>query len=219
MGSRDADGWLPPGTNDRRRLADKRKFYGWVVNQTSPSRVIQEVTLEPTRRIPALRTPERTTVRTSAPADWRPLVTERVALMTGMTEDEELYNYQYGVAPYDTLEGRAAAPQWLKDRTQGAVAPRPVPEPETFPAAPVPGAVAKNAVLYAVLGLVIPGLPSLLIRDDKVVGGIQLGIWVLSWILTIVFIGFLLWPVAAIWSAVTGYGDAQLWNRRHGFLT
>ena len=139
--------------------------------------------------------------------------------MTDMTEDQELYNYQYGVAPYDTPAGRAAAPQWLKERVQAAVAPRRAPEPEAFPAAPVPGAVAKNAVLYAILGLLIPGLPSLLMREDKVVGGIQMGIWVLSWILTIVLVGFLLWPIAAIWSAVTGYGDAQLWNRRHGYVT
>jgi hypothetical protein len=137
--------------------------------------------------------------------------------MTG--EEEELYNYQCGVAPYDTPEGRAAAPQWLKDQVRTAVVPQPAPVPESFPAAPMPGAVAKNAVLYAILGLLIPGLPSLLIRDDKVLGGIQLGLWVLSWILTIVLIGFLIWPGVAIWSAITGYGDAQLWNRRHGFVT
>ncbi len=79
--------------------------------------------------------------------------------------------------------------------------------------------MAKNAVLYAILGLIIPGLPSLLIRDDKVIGGIQLGIWIVSWILTFVLIGLLIWPAVAIWSAITGYGDAQLWNRRHGFVT
>jgi hypothetical protein len=137
--------------------------------------------------------------------------------MTG--EEEELYKYQFGVAPYDTPEGRAAAPQWLQERVTAVAVPAPAPEPEKFPQAPVAGAVAKNAVLYAILGLIVPGLPSLLIRDDKVIGAIQLGLWVLSWILTIVLIGFLLWPGVAIWSAVTGYGDAQMWNRRHGFVT
>jgi hypothetical protein len=134
-------------------------------------------------------------------------------------EEEELYNYQYGIAPYDTPNGRAAAPQWLRDRVASAAVPVRAPQPERFPEAPVAGAVPKNAVLYAVLGLVIPGLPSLLIRDDKVIGAIQLGVWVLSWILTFVLIGLLIWPAVAIWSAVTGYGDAQLWNRRHGFVT
>jgi hypothetical protein len=85
--------------------------------------------------------------------------------------------------------------------------------------APAPIAIAKNAVLYSILGIIIPGLPSLLLRDDKVVGGIQIGLWVLSWILTIIIIGFLLWPAVAIWSAITGYQDAQLWNRQHGFIT
>jgi hypothetical protein len=134
-------------------------------------------------------------------------------------EEEELYNYQNRVAPYDTPEGRLAAPQWLRESVAAAAVLAPAPEPEKFPEAPVAGAVAKNAVLYAILGLLIPGLPSLLIREDKVLGGIQLGLWVLSWILTIVLIGFLLWVAVAIWAAVTGYGDAQLWNRRHGFVT
>ncbi len=135
-------------------------------------------------------------------------------------EEEELYIYQNGVAPYDTPEGRVGAPQWLRERVAAATVVRaPAPGPEKFPEAPVAGAVAKNAVLYAILGLLIPGLPSLLIREDKVLGGIQLGLWVLSWILTIVLIGFLLWPAVAIWAAVSGYGDAQLWNRRHGFVT
>jgi hypothetical protein len=134
-------------------------------------------------------------------------------------EESELYNYQYQVAPYDTPEGRAAAPQWLHEKANAPAYTVPAPEPEKFPDAPVVGAVAKNAVLYAILGLIIPGLPSLLMRDDKVIGGIQLGIWILSWILAFVFIGLLIWPVVAIWSAITGYGDAQLWNRRHGFVT
>ena len=34
--------------------------------------------------------------------------------MARMTaEEEEIYNYKWGVAPYDTPEGRAAAPKWL----------------------------------------------------------------------------------------------------------
>lgn len=140
--------------------------------------------------------------------------------MPKMTDQEsELYNYQYQVAPYDTPEGRASAPQWLRAQINAPAFPGPAPEPEKFPAAPVAGAVAKNAVLYAILGLIIPGLPSLLMRDDKVIGGIQLGIWIVSWILAFVLIGLLIWPAVAIWSAITGYGDAQLWNRRHGFVT
>jgi len=138
--------------------------------------------------------------------------------MSGITGQEpELHNYQRHAAPYDTPEGRAAAPQWLRDKAAAATAA--APEPERFPEARVATAVPKNAVLYAILGLIIPGLPSLLIRDDKVLGAIQLGIWLLSWVGILFLIGFLIWPAVATWSAITGYGDAQLWNRRHGFVT
>ena len=45
------------------------------------------------------------------------------------------------------------------------------PEPEQFPGGPAPVAVAKNEALYVVLGLLVPGLPALLLKDDKVTGG------------------------------------------------
>jgi hypothetical protein len=145
---------------------------------------------------------------------------ERIEIMPRMSGDEEAFsNYQHGVAPRETPEGRTDRPPWQPEERGTAAVARHSAQPERFPETPVAGSVAKNAVLYAILGLLIPGLPSLLIRDDKVIGGIQLGLWVLSWILTFVLIGFLLWPAVAIWSAVTGYGDAQLWNRRHGYVT
>ena len=130
------------------------------------------------------------------------------------------YNWDYGVAPYDTAEGRANAPQWLKDEKSAAF--KPVtqrPPAKVYPAEPVPGAVPKNTALYCFLGILIPGLPSMLIRKDKVVPGIQLGLWVLAWILTIVLIGFFLYAAVAVWAAITGYQDAQEWNREHGFIS
>jgi hypothetical protein len=93
------------------------------------------------------------------------------------------------------------------------------PYPQQVPPAPVPGAVAKNEALYVVLGLLVPGLPALLLKDDKVTGGIQLGLWVLSWILALFLIGFFLWAGVAIWSAIDGHQAAKLWNHRHGFIT
>jgi hypothetical protein len=95
----------------------------------------------------------------------------------------------------------------------------PKPEPGQVPSSPVPGAIAKNEALYVILGLLIPGLPALLIKEDKVTGGIQLGLWVLSWILAFFVIGFFIWIGVAIWSAIDGYQAAKLWNRRHGFIT
>jgi hypothetical protein len=90
-------------------------------------------------------------------------------------------------------------------------------DPQQVPPAPIPGAVAKNEALYVILGLLIPGLPALLLKDDKATGGIQLGLWVVSWILAIFLIGFVLWIGVAIWSAMDGYQAAKLWNSRHGF--
>ena len=85
-------------------------------------------------------------------------------------------------------------------------------DPQQVPPAPIPGAVAKNEALYVILGLLIPGLPALLLKDDKATGGIQLGLWVVSWILAIFLIGFVLWIGVAIWSAMDGYQAAKLWN-------
>lgn len=99
------------------------------------------------------------------------------------------------------------------------VAELPKPDPQQVPSPAIPGAVAKNEALYVILGLLIPGLPALLLKDDKVTGGIQLGLWVLSWILAFFFIGFFLWIGVAIWSAVDGYHTANRWNRSHGFIT
>jgi hypothetical protein len=95
----------------------------------------------------------------------------------------------------------------------------PQPGPQPVPPSPMPGAVAKNEALYVVLGLLVPGLPALLIKDDKVTGGIQLGLWVMSWILAFFLIGFFLWVGVAIWSAIDGYQAAKIWNRQHGFIT
>jgi hypothetical protein len=135
-------------------------------------------------------------------------------------EANHRYNWDFGVAPYDTPEGRANAPQWLRD--EKAAGPQPVtprPPAKVYPTEPVLGAVAKNAALYCFLGILIPGLPSMLIRKDKVVPSIQLGLWVLAWILTIVLIGFFLYIGVAVWAAITGYQDAQEWNREHGFIS
>lgn len=131
------------------------------------------------------------------------------------SERAEPYNYTYRTAWYATPEGPASARQ-RRGHSEGAEA---APEAPRVPEGPVAGAVPKNAVLYAILGVFLPGLPSLLIRDDKTIGAIQLVAGLVSAVLILFLIGFLLWPAVAIWSAFTGYSDAQLWNRRHGFVT
>lgn len=65
-------------------------------------------------------------------------------------------------------------------------------------------------MLYAITGLVAPGLPVLLIREGNAIGAVQPGIWMLSLVLALVLaVSLLIWPAVAIWSAVTGYGDAR----------
>jgi hypothetical protein len=103
--------------------------------------------------------------------------------------------------------------------TRLAGVPQPDPQQVRPTPTPVPGAVAKNEALYVVLGVLVPGLPALLLKDDKVTGGIQLGLWVLSWILAFFLIGFFLWIGVAIWSAIDGHRAAKLWNHQHGFIT
>jgi len=105
------------------------------------------------------------------------------------------------------------------DPTVTRLAGVPGPDPQQVSSTPVPGAVAKNEALYVILGLLVPGLPALLLKDDKVTGGIQLGLWLLSWILAFFLIGFFLWIGVAIWSAIDGYQAANRWNRCHGFIT
>lgn len=131
------------------------------------------------------------------------------------SEQAAPYNYTYRTAPYATPEGRASARQ-ARGQSGAAEA---AAEAARVPDGPAAGAVPKNAVLYAILGVFIPGLPSLLIRDDKTIGAVQLVAGLVSAFLILFLIGFLLWPAVAIWSAVTGYSDAQAWNRHHGFVT
>jgi hypothetical protein len=89
------------------------------------------------------------------------------------------------------------------------------------PVRPVPAAqtvIPKNAALYCLLGVLVPGLPSILIRKEKVVPIIQLALIPVGILLSIVFIGFFVWIGDAIWGAITGYQDAQQWNAEHGFV-
>jgi hypothetical protein len=77
----------------------------------------------------------------------------------------------------------------------------------------------ERGTLCGLLGLLIPGLPTLLVGDDKLTGGIELGLWVVSWILALFLIGFFLWTGVAIWSAIDGHLAAKLVNSSHGFVT
>lgn len=125
--------------------------------------------------------------------------------------------YQYGTAPYHLSAGQYSPMQWQSEECAQAATPAPARSSEP----PVTEAAAKHPSLYAILGLVIPGLPSLLIRKDKTIGVIQLGSWMLSWAVVLLLPMSLALPLllfVPIWSAVTGYGDALRWNHYHGFI-
>lgn len=68
-------------------------------------------------------------------------------------EEEELYKYQFRVAPYDTPEGRTNAPQWLLERLPQP-GQSPAPPPRKFPTTPevrrrILGAIAAKNPKYA----------------------------------------------------------------------
>jgi hypothetical protein len=82
-------------------------------------------------------------------------------------EEEQIYKYGNGVAPYDTPEGRATAPQWLRDQFAQAAARQP----------------ASAARSSSVTARRPAGNQALTVADlgvGVVVGGIGLLLWVIA---------------------------------------
>jgi TM2 domain-containing membrane protein YozV len=76
----------------------------------------------------------------------------------------------------------------------------------------------KSPGLGVLASFFIPGLGSMISgRGGK--GAVILISYVLSLILTVVVIGFITAPIVWIVGMVTGYQDAQQWNRDHGILS
>jgi TM2 domain-containing membrane protein YozV len=75
-----------------------------------------------------------------------------------------------------------------------------------------------SAALAVVASFFIPGLGSML--NEKVGKGVGiLALYALSWICTIILIGFAMAPAVWIWGMVAANNDANKWNRAHGIMS
>jgi TM2 domain-containing membrane protein YozV len=75
--------------------------------------------------------------------------------------------------------------------------------------------VPKNAALAIIISFFIPGVGS--IYAGKTTSGVIILIcYVISWILTIILIGFVGVFVLWVWGMIDAYLGAQAWNRAHG---
>ena len=97
-----------------------------------------------------------------------------------------------------------------------------------YPAAPYPQQYAqpyppmmvapKSPGIAVLASFFIPGLGSM-ISGRGGMGALILCLYVLSWILTLVIIGFFGVLGCWIWGMVQGHADAVAWNRSHGIVS
>jgi TM2 domain-containing membrane protein YozV len=78
--------------------------------------------------------------------------------------------------------------------------------------------VPKSPGIAVIASLFVPGLGSM-ISGRVGVGVLILALYAISWILTIVLIGFIGVFAFWIWGMAQAYHDAVDWNRRHGFIS
>lgn len=76
----------------------------------------------------------------------------------------------------------------------------------------------KNAALAIIISFFIPGVGSLY-AGKTTTGVIILACYVVSWILTLVLIGFVGVFGFWIWGMIDAYLAAQAWNRAHGIVS
>jgi TM2 domain-containing membrane protein YozV len=89
-----------------------------------------------------------------------------------------------------------------------------LPEHYTPPQSPVQ-VQPKSPGLAILLSFLLPGLGSMYAsRAGR--GALILGLYLLSWVLTLILIGFLGVFGCWIWGMVAGYGDAIAWNLQRG---
>ncbi len=81
--------------------------------------------------------------------------------------------------------------------------------------APPMQVMPKNAALALIISFFIPGVGSLY-AGKTTTGIIILACYIVSWVLTIVLIGFVGVFGFWIWGMIDAYQAAQAWNRAHG---
>ena len=95
-------------------------------------------------------------------------------------------------------------------------APYQQPYPPGYAAPPVMQVVPKNAGIALLISFFIPGVGSLYAGKTNTGVIILIG-YIISWVLTIVIIGFLGVFGFWVWGMIDAYQAAQAWNRARGF--
>jgi TM2 domain-containing membrane protein YozV len=109
---------------------------------------------------------------------------------------------------------------YTQPRTPGAPVPGGTPYPGGYgyPAGPPMAVAAKNPAVSLLVSFFIPGVGSM-INGDTGTGIVILVIWLISFPLMFVFIGFFTLIGAFIWGLVDAYQGARRWNARHGIIS
>ncbi len=76
----------------------------------------------------------------------------------------------------------------------------------------------KSPALAVLASFFIPGLGSM-ISGNGGIGALILCLYVVSWFLIIILIGFIGIFAFWVWGMVQAYSDAVAWNRRHGIIS
>ncbi len=76
----------------------------------------------------------------------------------------------------------------------------------------------KNPAVSLLISFFIPGLGSI-INGNTTTGVVILICWIVSWVLTVVIIGFIGLTAFWIWGMVDAYQSAQRWNLSHGIVS
>jgi len=113
---------------------------------------------------------------------------------------------QFG-QPYQQPQGQPGYP----------VAPYQQPYPQGYPAGG-PQVVPKNPGIALLISFFLPGVGSLY-AGKVTTGVIIIACYIISWILTIVIIGFLGVFGFWVWGMIDAYQGAQAWNRQHGLVS
>jgi TM2 domain-containing membrane protein YozV len=119
--------------------------------------------------------------------------------------DGQAYQQPQGGQAYQQPQGQNGYPP----------APYQQPYPPGYAAPPVMQVVPKNAGIALLISFFIPGVGSLYAGKTNTGVIILIG-YVISWVLTIVIIGFVGVFGFWVWGLVDAYQAAQAWNRARG---
>lgn len=108
--------------------------------------------------------------------------------------------------------------QWTSHVQPMLPAPMPGYGPATYGQPPSYGVAAKNPAVSLLISFFIPGVGSMVNGDVGIGVAILMG-YLVSWVLTLVLIGFLGLLAFWVWGMVDAYTGAQRWNRRHGIVS